>query len=128
MSNRPDGYSAVSVYLVADRAQRVLDFLAATFDAAALRRFDHSDGKILHAEARIDDSVVMIADSGEGHPAFPVWLHVYVDDVDATYRRALAAGGKAVQEPVQKPDDPDRRGGVLDPAGNTWWISTQVEG
>ena len=58
-------------------------------------------------------------------PAFPVWLHVYVPDVDATYRRALAAGGTGIQAPEQK-DDPDRRAGVQDPAGNVWWIATQV--
>lgn len=59
-------------------------------------------------------------------PAFPAWLHVYVRDVDATYRRALEVGGASVQEPQQKEGDPDRRGGVKDPAGNTWWISSQV--
>jgi uncharacterized glyoxalase superfamily protein PhnB len=67
----------------------------------------------------------MLADGGGQVPAFPVWLHVYVPDVDATYRRALAAGGVSVQEPSQQ-GDPDRRGGVKDPAGNTWWIATQV--
>jgi uncharacterized glyoxalase superfamily protein PhnB len=54
--------------------------------------------------------------------------YVYVRDVDATYRRALAAGGVSVQEPEQKQGDPDRRGGVKDPAGNTWWVTTQIEG
>jgi PhnB protein len=51
---------------------------------------------------------------------------VYVDSVDETYRRALDAGGVSVQPPKQKGQDPDRRGGVKDPAGNTWWIATQV--
>ncbi|HUS15017.1 MAG TPA: VOC family protein, partial [Chloroflexia bacterium] len=73
---------------------------------------------------RIDDTVVMLSDPGPSSPAFPVWVHVYVPDVDTTYARALAAGGVSVQAPVQK-DDPDRRGGVQDPAGNTWWIATQ---
>jgi len=72
---------------------------------------------------RIDDSVVMIADGGDAFPAVPIGLHVYVPDVDATYQRALTAGGVSVQEPTHK-DDPDRRGGVQDPAGNTWWIAT----
>ena len=52
-------------------------------------------------------------------------MHVCVPDVDATYRRALAAGAASVQEPAQR-GDPDKRGGVKDPAGNTWWIATQV--
>ncbi len=123
---KPHGYSAVSVYVVTDGAQRVIDFLKNTFDATDLRRFDTPDGKIMHAEVRIDDTVVMIADSGGSYPAFPVWLHVYVPDVDATYKKALDAGGVSVQVPVRKEGDPDRRGGVKDPAGNTWWIATQV--
>ena len=79
----------------------------------------------MHAEVQIDDSIVMIADGGGDFPAFPIWLHVYVPDVDAAYQRALNAGGVSVQAPQQK-DDPDRRAGVKDPAGNTWWIATQV--
>lgn len=56
----------------------------------------------------------------------PVNVHVYVPDVDATYARALAAGAESVQEPVKK-DDPDKRGGVKDLGGTTWWIATKVE-
>jgi len=67
----------------------------------------------------------MIADAGGAYPAFPVWLHVYVPDVDETYRKARAAGGVPVQEPMRKAGDPDKRSGVKDPCGNTWWISTQ---
>lgn len=123
---KPVGYSSVSVYIVANGAQRVIDFLKKTFGAADLRRFDNPDGTIMHAEVRIEDTVVMIADAGGAYPAFPVWLHVYVPDAHATYKKALAAGGISVQEPVQKPGDPDLRGGVKDPCGNTWWISTQL--
>lgn len=122
---KPQGYSSVAAYIMADGAQRVIDFLEETFGATQMRRSDNPDGSIMHAEVRIDDTVVMIADGGDNFPAFPIWLHVYVPDVDETYRRALAAGGVSVQEPTQK-DDPDRRGGVKDPAGNTWWIATQV--
>jgi uncharacterized glyoxalase superfamily protein PhnB len=124
---KPAGYSSVSAYVVAAGAQRVIDFLKNTFDVTELRRYDMPDGSMMHAEVRVDDTVVMLADGGGAWPAFPVWLHVYVDDVDATYQRALKAGGVSVQEPQQKPGDPDRRGGVKDPAGNTWWIATQVE-
>jgi PhnB protein len=122
---KPEGYSSVAAYIMADGAQRVIDFLKATFGAEELRRSDRADGSIMHAEVRIDDTVVMIADGGVQFPAFPVWLHVYVPDVDATYKKALAAGGVSVQEPEQQ-GDPDRRGGVKDPAGNTWWIASQV--
>lgn len=123
---KPENYNSISVYIVADNAQGVIDFLKQTFDAADLRRFDAPGGKIMHAEVRIGDTVVMIADASGTYPAFPVWLHVYVPDAQATYKKALAAGGVSVQEPVQKPGDPDLRGGVKDPSGNTWWISTQL--
>lgn len=123
---KPEGYTSVSVYLVAEGAQRVIDFLKKTFGATDLRRFVTEDGKIMHAEVQIGDTVVMIADAGGNYPAFPVWLHVYVPDAEETYKKALAAGGVSVQEPVRKEGDPDRRGGVKDPCGNTWWISTQV--
>jgi PhnB protein len=122
---KPEGYSSVSVYMVAEGAQRVIDFLKQTFNAEALRRFDTPDSKIMHAEVRIGDTVVMIADASERYPAFPVWLHVYVPDLDTAYRKALAAGGVSVQQPARREGDPDRRGGVKDPCGNTWWISTQ---
>src|SRR5438445_12986534 len=59
-------------------------------------------------------------------PAVPAHLHVYVDSVDETYRRALDAGGVSVQPPQQKGQDPDRRGGGKDAAGNTLWIATQL--
>jgi PhnB protein len=64
--------------------------------------------------------VVMVADGADDDPAFPIWLHVYAPDVDASNRRALDAGGLSVDEPKQREGDPDRRGGVNDPAGNTW--------
>ena len=123
---KPEAYNSASVYIVADNAQRVIDFLKKTFEATDLRRFDAPDGKIMHAEVRIDDTVIMIADAGGAYPSFPVWLHVYVPDAQATYKKGLAAGGVAVQEPVHKPGDSDLRGGVKDPCGNTWWIATQI--
>jgi PhnB protein len=124
---KPAGYASVSAYVVAYGARHVIDFLKKAFDnVEELRRMDNPDGTIMHAEVKIDDTVVMIADGSGAYPAFPIWLHVYVPDVDATYRRALEAGGVSVQEPVQK-GDADRRGGFKDPAGNTWWIATQVE-
>lgn len=82
--------------------------------------------RVMHAEIRIDDSVVMLADPGPGWPAVAAFVHVYVPDVDATYRRALEAGATSVQAPVKKEDE-DKRGGVKDAGGTTWWIATKVE-
>ena len=125
-NHKPETYNSVSVYIVADNAQRVIDFLKKTFDATDLRRFAAPDGKIMHAEVRLDDTVVMIADASGAYPAFPVWIHVYVTNAEATYKKALAAGAASVQEPTRRPGDPDLRGGVKDSCGNTWWISTQL--
>jgi PhnB protein len=124
---KPDGYSTVSPYLVAEGAQRVVDFLQQAFGATALRRYERPDGSLMHAEVRVGDTVVMLADASAQWPAFPAWMHVYVADADDVYRRALAAGGVSVQEPQQRQGDPERRAGVRDPAGNTWWMATQVE-
>ncbi|MEO5800428.1 MAG: VOC family protein [Gemmatimonadales bacterium] len=123
---KPIDYPELSPYLMVHGAQKVIDFLVKVFDGTQLRRFDLPNGKIAHVEVRIGSSVVMMADGGPGFPASPAWLHLYVQDVDVSYRRALDAGASSVQAPQHKPDDPDRRGAILDPSGNTWWISSQV--
>ena len=84
------------------------------------------DGRIVHAEVRIDDTVIMVADSLDGWPAVPANVHVYVPDVDATYRRAIDAGATSIQEPAKK-DDADRRSGVKDANGTSWWIATKID-
>jgi uncharacterized glyoxalase superfamily protein PhnB len=124
--HKPADYTTVSPYLIVNGASRTIEFLAAVFDAVELRRFPDSDGKLMHAEVRIDDSVVMLADATADWPPVPSYVHVYVPDVDATYKRALDAGATSVQEPVQKGDE-DRRGGVRDAGGTTWWIATRVD-
>jgi PhnB protein len=90
-----------------------------------LRRFSDPSGKLMHAEVRVGDTVIMLADGTDGWPPMPSYVHVYVSDVDATYTRALAAGATSVQAPVKK-DDEDKRGGVKDAGGTTWWIATRV--
>jgi uncharacterized glyoxalase superfamily protein PhnB len=125
-SYKPQGYSTVSPYLIVDGASQTIDFLVRAFDAVELRRFPDATGKLMHAEVRIDDSIVMLADGGGDWLPISANVHVYVADVDATYRRALEAGATSVQEPVKK-DDADKRGGVKDAGGTTWWIATKVE-
>jgi PhnB protein len=123
---KPDNYNSVSPYLIVDGANATIEFLQQAFDAVEVRRFPDDAGKLMHAEVRIDDTVVMLADGGEGWPPFPSHVHIYVQDVDATYQRALAAGATSVQVPVKK-EDADKRGGVKDAGGTTWWIATKVE-
>lgn len=125
-SHKPDGYTTVSPYLIVDGAGATIEFVREAFGAVELRRFPDPTGKIMHAEVRIDDTVVMIADGAPGWPPVPSHVHVYVLDVDATYKRALEAGATSVQEPLKK-QDADKRGGVKDAGGTTWWIATKVE-
>jgi uncharacterized glyoxalase superfamily protein PhnB len=122
---KPGGYTSVSPYLIVDGASRTIDFLKTVFGAVELRKFPDEKGRLIHAEVRIDDTVVMLADGGGAWPPIPSNVHVYVADVDDIYRRALEAGAASVQEPVKK-DDEDKRGGVRDPGGTTWWIATRV--
>lgn len=125
--HKPANYSTVSPYLIVNGADATIDFLTRVFGAIELRRFPDDSGKLMHAEVRIDDTIIMLAD-----PAPPDWppvssyVHIYVPDVDATYRKALEAGAVSVQEPVKKQDE-DKRGGVKDAGGTTWWIATKVE-
>ncbi|HZM21431.1 MAG TPA: VOC family protein [Anaerolineales bacterium] len=123
---KPDNYNTVSPYLIVADADRTIEFLKNVFGAIELRRFPDAAGKIMHAEVRIDDTVVMLADGAEGWPPIPSYVHIYVNDVDTIYKRALEAGAVSVQEPVKK-DDEDKRGGVKDAGGTTWWIATKVD-
>ena len=124
-SFKPKGYTSVSPYLVVAGADATIEFLVRVFGAVELRRFPDPGEIVRHAEVRIDDTVLMLADGNEGWPPVPAHVHVYVADVDATYKRALKAGAESVQEPVKKEDE-DKRGGVKDPGGTTWWIATRV--
>ncbi len=123
---QPPGASTVSPYLIVSGAVGTIEFLTRVFSAVELRRFTDAEGLIRHAEVRIGDTVVMLAEQAPQWPAIPAHVHVYVADVDATYQQALAAGAVSVQAPVRK-DDEDKRGGVQDAGGTTWWIATRVE-
>lgn len=124
---KPTGYSTVSPYLIVDGADATIDFLKRVFGALELRRFPDQSGRLMHAEVSIEDTVIMLADPAPPEwPAMPACVHIYVRDVDATYRKALDSGAVSVQAPVKKHDE-DKRGGVTDPGGVTWWIATKVE-
>ena len=118
----PDGYHNVTPYLLIRDAPRLIDFLTQAFGAQEMLRVPGPGG--MHAEVRIGDSVVMMGESGDR--AAPAAIYLYLENVDAAYQRALKAGGTSTEEPADQPYG-DRRAGVLDPAGNTWWIATHVK-
>lgn len=124
-SFKPADYNTVSPYLIVSDAAATIKFLQEVFAADVLRTFPNPEGRLMHAEVRIGDTVVMLADSAPEWPPVPSYVHVYVEDVDATYARALSAGAESVQEPVKKEDE-DKRGGIKDAGGTTWWIATRI--
>ena len=123
---KPKGYQSVSPYLMVNGAEKTIAFLEKAFGAKEIRRFPDAKGRIMHAEVRIDDTVIMLADATPDYPAVPSQVHIYVADVDQTYERAIAAGATSVRKPIKK-DDPDKRGGVKDSGGTTWWIATKID-
>ena len=123
---KPASYTSLSPYLVVSGAQRVIDFARAVFGATELRRYERPDGAIMHAELRIDDSVLMLSDAAEGYPPVPSMVHLYVSDVDQVFEKAIAAGASEVEAPRTHEGESDKRGMVADPCGNTWVLSTQM--
>jgi PhnB protein len=130
----PEGYHSVTPYIVVDGADRAIDFYRRAFGAEELVRMPGPGGKISHAEIRIGDSMVMLADPVPGTTLVPpstlggttASLMIYVPDVDATYRRAVSAGATARQEPADMFWG-DRFGKLADPFGHEWMLATHVE-
>jgi uncharacterized glyoxalase superfamily protein PhnB len=122
----PDGYHTVTPYLVVDDPDGMLDYLERAFGAETLSRHVDGDGRVAHAEARIGDSRVMLGQANEQWPPTTAMLHLYVEDVDAAFQRAIEAGGTVVREPIDEFYG-DRSGGLRDRWGNQWWMATHVE-
>jgi uncharacterized glyoxalase superfamily protein PhnB len=106
-------------------ATKLIDFLKQAFDAQLLFKMDGPGGRIMHAEMTIGDSRIMLGQPAPGQET-QAMIHLYVPDTDATYKRALAAGGTSVREPADQFYG-DRSGGVRDMFGNQWHIATHVE-
>ena len=123
----PEGYHTITPYLVVDGAEKIIRFVREAFGAQPLfEPMARPDGKIMHSEFKIGDSVVMISDASERAQATSDMLYLYVPNVDAVYQKALKAGGKSLMEPMDQFYG-DRSGSVMDPAGNRWFIATHVE-
>ena len=123
----PEGYHTLTPYLVVDGAEKVIRFMKEAFGAQPVfEPMMRPDGKVMHAEYRIGDSVVMISDSSERAQATSAMLHLYVPNVDAAYQKALKAGATSLTEPADMFYG-DRSGGVKDAAGNRWHIGTHIE-
>jgi PhnB protein len=130
----PEGYHSVTPYLVCKGAAQAIDFYKRAFGATELFRMDAPDGRIGHAEIKVGDSPIMLADeypeSGHRSPqslgGTGVSLMVYVDRVDDTFKQAIGAGAKELQ-PLKDQFYGDRSGTLQDPFGHVWTIATHVE-
>jgi len=130
----PDGYHSVTPYLIVHDAAGALEFYKKALSAVELLRMPAPGGKIGHAEIRIGDSPVMLADENLAMGArsartiggSPISLMVYVEDVDARVAQAVAAGATLVR-PVANQFYGDRTGGIDDPFGYHWYLATHVE-
>jgi PhnB protein len=133
-SPTPDGYHAITPYLGIKGAAEAIAFYVDAFGATESFRLLTPDGQVAHAEIRIGDSCIMLADECREAPfrspaaldGSSVGLHLYVEDVDARFARAIAAGAKAVR-PVQDQFYGDRTGTLRDPFGHVWFLATHKE-
>jgi PhnB protein len=130
----PEGYHSVTPYLHAKDAAQAIEFYKKAFSATERMRITQPDGRVGHAEIQIGDSVIMLSDefaemgvhSPQSLGGSPVSIHLYVEDADAMFNQAVAAGAK-VKRPIADQFYGDRVAGIEDPFGHTWWISTHKE-
>jgi PhnB protein len=138
----PEGYHTATPYLIIKGAAAALDFYKKAFGAKELFRFPMPDGTVAHAEMQIGDSRIMLGDEPSGHAAempdqkvfkspktsgtTPIGICLYVEDVDALAKQAVAAGAKELR-PVVNQFYGDRSGTYQDPFGHVWTLSTHIE-
>jgi PhnB protein len=130
----PDDYASVTPYLIVQGAAEAIEFYKDVFGATERMRLPAPDGKVAHAEIEIGDSVIMLADECPGRGAkspqtiggTPVCLHLYVEDADAVFAKAIAAGAEQIR-PVENQFYGDRSGMFSDPSGHSWNVATHVE-
>ena len=132
----PEGYHTVTPHLILDNAAPAIDWYKKALGAEEVARAVGPDGKIMHAEIRIGDSLIMLNDAmggGKGPKAIggsPASLWIYVEDCDALFNRAVGAGGKVAPGPMGQMQDQfwgDRSGTFTDPHGYRWSIATRKE-
>ncbi|WP_224249902.1 VOC family protein [Hyalangium gracile] len=130
----PDGYHSVTPYLIVKGGARALEFYKKAFNATEIYRMEAPGGILGHAEIQIGDSRIMLSDEfpemdargPESLGGSPVGLCIYVEDVDALFKQAIAAGGKE-ERPVKDQFYGDRSGTLRDPFGHKWTIATHKE-
>jgi len=122
----PEGYHSLTTFIMATDAHKLSDFLKKAFNAKEKSIHLTPDGKIMHAEIVIGDSILMLSEGNERYPSQPAMVYLYTEDVDGFYKKAIAAGAVSLREPTDEFYG-DRSAGIKDPSGNQWWIATHIE-
>jgi PhnB protein len=118
----PEGYHTITPYFTVSDADQLLEFLVEAFDGTIVVANRDPNGSIQHARIRIGDSIIMLNESNEQYPVNVSQMHLYVDDVEIVFSKALSAGAISIMEPNVRPHG-DHMAGVKDPRGNIWWIA-----
>lgn len=130
----PKGYHSITPYLIINDAARAIDFYKKAFGAKEIMRMEQPGGKIGHAELKIGDAKIMLADehpeidarSPQSYGGTPVGIHLYIKNVDSIVNKAVSNGAKLVN-PVENRFYGDRSGTLEDPYGHKWYVSTHIE-
>jgi PhnB protein len=122
----PEGFHAITPYLFAKGASRLIKFISAAFEGELISDQRRPDGAVMHATMRVTDSMLMLADPTPEFGPMPSSIYLYVTDCDTVYQRALRSGGSSVFPMMTLPSG-ERYGGVKDPWGNIWWVATHAE-
>lgn len=115
----------ITPYLVVKGASELIEFAKRVFNAEVLGEQKREDGTMMHAEIRIGNSVLMIADATEQYPVFPAMLYIQVQDADTIYNRAVDSGARGVMPPYNA-EHGVRMAGFVDAMGNSWWPSSPL--
>lgn len=128
---RPEGYPNLAPYLIVRDGAAAIEFYQAAFGATVGEKMTTPEGRVRHAELKIGDSPVMLGEIQDASvqatpPYAPISLYAYVEDADAVFAKAIAAGAQEIA-PVSQKFYGNREGGVTDPFGIVWWLATRVE-
>src|SRR5690242_10742972 len=124
MANIPEDYQTVTTYLIIKNAVAFIQFMQTVFNAEVVNKHMRDENTIMHADLKIGNRIIILADSTPQYaPANPN-LFIYVEDADATYKKAIDNGAATVTELTNQ--SYGRSGGVKDSFGNTWWITSVI--
>ena len=122
----PDNYPRVIPYLIIKDVVKMQQFLKDVFDAIIIETMALADGTVNHGEVRIGDSVIMMGKASDDYPPKPSMIYIYVEDVDAIFKKAISLGAKSIMEPADMFYG-DRNGGFEDEQGISWWVASHIK-